>query len=133
MITATEYAAGLRELADWIEAHPERPRPSGTLTVYSLNSREEAAACLQALGTCKKEYTEDNFYLSREFGPIKLTFMFYRSAICSRRVVGQKQVGTQVIPASITPETIIPAHTEDIIEWDCGESLLAPTTEESAA
>jgi len=133
MITAAEYAAGLRELADWIEAHPEMPRPGGTLTVYTLNSREEAAACLKALGTCQKEYTESNFYLSREFGPIKLTFMFYRSAVCQRRVVGQKQVGTQVIPARITPEEIIPAHTEDIVEWDCEESLLALTTEESAA
>jgi len=132
MTTSAEYAAGLRELADWIEANPEMPRPGGTLTCYSLNSREEAAACLKALTPCKKDYTESNFYLSREFGPVKLTFMFYRTAVCQRRIVGQRQVGTQVIPARITPEEVIPAHTEDIVEWDCGEPLLAaaPQVEE---
>jgi len=131
MITAIEYANGLRELADWIEEHPEMPRPGPTLNVYELNSRDEAVACLKALGSCKKEYTENNFYLSREFGPIKLAFMFYRTAVCKRRVVGVKEVGTAVVPARIIPEEIIPAHTEEIVEWDCGESLLEPQSSQA--
>lgn len=125
MTTAVEYAAGLRELADWIEAHPEVDTPSREFTVYSLNTKQEAADCLRALTPCKKEYKADNFFLSREFGPITLSFMFYRNAICTKRVIGTKEVGTQVIPSRFTPEEIIPAHTEEIYEWDCGESLLA--------
>lgn len=125
MTTAAEYATGLRELADWIEAHPDIALPDNELMVYSLNTRAEAANCLRALMPCKKEYRDTNFYISREFGPITLKFMFYRNDICTKRVVGTKEVGTEVIPSRFTPEQIIPAHTEEIYEWDCGESLLA--------
>jgi len=126
MTTATEYAAGLRGLADWIEAHPTQPLPINTFPVYALNTKEDAANCLRDLKPCKKEYKGDMFYLSREFGPLKLEFVFYRNAVCTRRVIGTKEVGTEVIPARIIPEQVIPAHTEEIVEWECGESLLAP-------
>jgi len=132
MTTATEYAAGLRQLADWIEAHPEQPRPDAELSVYALNTKQEAAACLRALTPCKKEYRDELFQLSRMFGPLNLKFIFYRNAVCTRKVVGTKEVGVEVIPSRVIPEQIIPAHTEEIVEWECGESLLAIKEAEAA-
>lgn len=129
-----DFVKGLRELADWYEANQNIDTPNRELTVYSLNTKAEATACLAALKPCKKEYKGDNFYLSREFGSITLKFMFYRDAVCIRRVVGTRQVGTRVIPSRFTPEEIIPAYEEDIVEWDCGESLLtqaSPSSEDS--
>lgn len=124
-MTNEEYAASLRLLADWYEQHPNIPTPDREFSVYSLNSKEEAADCMMALKPCKKEYKDTMFYLSREFQGITLKFVFYRNAVCTRRVVGTKMVSTQVIPAKTIPEQIIPAHEEEIVEWDCGNPLLA--------
>ena len=39
---ASKTAAALDAIADWYEEHPEMPPPSGGLTIYSLDSKEEA-------------------------------------------------------------------------------------------
>ena len=124
MTTALEYVAGLRELADWIEAHPDIARPGTRFSVYPSNTKAEAAACLAALMPCKKEYSDECLYIVREFGPITLSFAFLRRSVCTRRVVGTKHVEVHVIPSRFTAEQVIEAHDEDIVEWDCGESLL---------
>ena len=55
----TDYTAnGLRELADWIETHPDIPVPDPNIVVYSLNSKEEAAALVRDLKPCRKEYDQ---------------------------------------------------------------------------
>lgn len=124
-MTNLEYADSLRLLADWYEEHQEIATPSTDFKVYSLNTKEEATRCMMALKPCKKEYKDSLFYLSRQFGSIDLEFVFYRDQVCTRRVVGKKLIGTQVIPAKTIAEEIIPAHEEDIVEWDCGNPLLS--------
>jgi hypothetical protein len=124
-----EYADGLRELADWIEANPDIEVPDKVFQVYSMNTKEEASKCLSALKPCRKEYRNDMFHLVRDFGPLTLDFVFYRNAVCTRRVVGTKEIGTELIPARLIPEQIIPAHVEEIVEWECGEPLLKPVEE----
>ena len=122
----TEYVAGLRELANWIEAHPTICLPNETISVYGVNEREEAAEILRELKPCAKEYSDQMFYIKRAFGPITLSFVFYRDRVCKARVVGKKEV-PEVRESAKTieiPEKIVPAHTVDIIEWDCGEPLL---------
>src|SRR3990167_5742630 len=54
-----------------------------------------------------------------------------RENVCVARVVGQKVIPEVREPAKTIeiPEKITPEHTEDIIEWDCGEPLLAPKPE----
>lgn len=131
----TAYAAGLRELADWIEAHPDIALPAKEIRVYSLNERDEAAAVLRALKPCRKEYSDNMFDIKRDFGAVTLDFVFYRDRVCKARVVGQKEIPEVREPAKTIeiPEKIIPAHTEDIIEWDCGEPLLEVPAEAEAA
>ena len=125
------YANGLRELAAWIEAHPTIALPTDTINAFGANEREEAAEILAALKPCRKDYSDEMFYIKRNFGPITLSFIFYRDKVCVVRVVGQKVIPEVREPAKTIeiPEKITPEHTEDIIEWDCGEPLLAPKPE----
>lgn len=117
-----EYASGLRLLADWVEAHPGIDLPSTSLSVYSLNSKEKAATCLLALKPCEKKYDGDLFRISRKFGPITLSYVFTRSAVCNKKLVGTKVIPETVKPAE--PEEIIPEHEEEIYEWVCDEPIL---------
>ena len=86
------YACGLRELADWIEAHPTIALPHNEIRVFKANEREEAAEILAALKPCKKNHSGDMFYIERDFGPLTLSFVFYRNKVCVARVVGIKEI-----------------------------------------
>ena len=104
------YADGLRAIAAWFETHPEVPLPdSQRVDVASLNTKEEAASVARALGACDKIYDGTLFRLERRFGGTTLRFLFWRDQVCERRVVSTKQV----------PARLVPAHTEEIVEWDC--------------
>src|SRR5437899_2948614 len=105
--TNAEYAAGLRAIADWYEAHPEAPQPHTCLQVFTVHTKEDALKVARWLGHATK-HMDDNglFRLSRDFGGETLEFIFNRDVVCERRVVGTKEV----------PEYIVPAHTADIVE-----------------
>ena len=119
MTTAVEYVAGLRALADWIEANPEQPLSETILSVWcQRDTKEAAAAVMRAFGSCEKEYGDSCFYLKKAFGPITLRFVFLRAAVCTRRVVGTKHV-----PAQFYPE-----REEEIVKWDCHPILASEET-----
>ena len=128
MYNAAEYAQGLRDLADWVEAHPEIDLPDESISVFSKHTKEEAAKVLLALTPCKKDYSGDLFTLSRSFGHVRLKFLFVRSAVCTRRVVRTEEVPEEIIPEKVEPEQVIAAHTKEIVEWDC-DPILAETKE----
>jgi hypothetical protein len=133
-MTAHEaYANGLREMADWIESHPEFALPSTDLYNYALYTKEEAKALLSALKPCSKDYSDDLFYIRRKFGPVTLSFAFYRKEICIRRKVGEKVVPKQEIPQQIVPARVVEEHVEDVYEWDCTKPLLELPEEMEAA
>ena len=112
--TTTERAAlvqGLRDLADFLAAHPELPGPLvPQFNVWGLQKADLARMVLK--GSWEKIYQGGLFMLRRSFGPVQLDFNADRSQVC-RRVV----TGTRVIPP--TPEQIV----EDV-EWICEDSLL---------
>ena len=114
MTTASEYADGLRQLADWIEAHPDIKTPETTISCCSVNSKEEAASVLLALKPCRKHFGPDMFSIKRDFGPLTLSFLFYRTDVCTRRVIGTRHVEARLVPE----------REEEIVEWDCPEALL---------
>jgi hypothetical protein len=74
----------------------------------------------KALSPCEKVYDAHSFKLKRNFGIIQYTVATSRAAVCERKVVGTKEV----------PEYVSPAHTEEIVEWECRDSLLAPDTDD---
>ena len=115
-MTSKEFADGLRAIADWYEAHPEVAPPAFPEILHaSVESKDEAVTIAAALKPCAKRYSDTLMELERTFGPIRLRFLFWREAVCERRVVGVKDV----------PERTVPAHTEEIVEWDC-HPLLKP-------
>lgn len=107
--------AGLRALADFLDAHPDIVPSSQTYNVY-VNSREELARIARAT-TWQKVYVGNFFILRKMFGGIQLDVYTDRELVCKPVVTGKKIV--EAVPAQ-------PEHEEDIVEWVCEhESLLA--------
>jgi len=120
-MTAHEYAAGLRQIADWYEEHPMIPVPHiPDIQVFNVHTQEDAASVARALGHVQKRPGLDTglLVLYRPFGAINLEFYFTRSVVCTRRVTGTVEVPEVVIPAHTRA-----AHTREIVEWDCGSIL----------
>lgn len=105
------FAAGLRALAAWYDAHPEAPVPfDATFHIGADDTLAEARRLAAMLAPCDKVYTDSYFKLERDFGGVGLSFIFFRSTVCERRVVGTKLV--PAVPAQ-------PERTEEIVEWSC--------------
>ena len=83
------------------------------------DAKTKMAIIAKDFAPCEKEYTEDYFSLIRSFGPHTLSYFTSRSAVCTAKVVGKKMVEAR--PSSYFPE--VPAHEEDIIEWECSPLL----------
>lgn len=114
------YSEGLRELADWLDQHPEQAEQLREIRALAFPSDtpEGVAEWARALGSAQKEYTgNDLFKLTRMFGPVELRAVVYRSAVCTRRVVGTREVVREV-PDPAAP-LIEVTETEEIVEWDC--------------
>jgi hypothetical protein len=105
-----ETISGLRQLADWLEAHPEVPVPT-----YNQSSVAVEAADLptiaRAMGQAEKTAYGDYFRLSKRFGGVEYYCYTDRDAVCTRT-----KVGTKVIPAQ-------EARVVDVWEWDCNPVL----------
>jgi hypothetical protein len=124
-----EMVAGLRELADFLE---ERGHllPVDYLSInvhdyifddsvysnrqHKMTAQEKMRVLAKALDKAEKHYQGDYFDLRRKFGPIQLEFTVSRDKICERVVVGTKEV----------PERVVPARTEEIVEWVCNDPIL---------
>ena len=127
-LTNEQIVTTLRAMADFYEAHPTAPIPFdlqyGWMHAY-LPSGDEMKEFLRSLGSFKKVFEDDYFRAEVQVGEIALQFSTKRDNVCVRKVVGTKLVAEQVIPSSYTEERIIPAHEEEIVEWDC-EPIMAP-------
>ncbi len=133
-MTHSEYAAGLRQVAEFIEAHPEIPLPGATLTSYALHDKKVVALTARALGQggrCKKVYEDSILRLKREFGPIELEYLGLRSNVCERVKVGERLVPEMYVPPQpATQGQTIPEHKEAVYEWVCSPILATPNSVE---
>ncbi len=103
----------MRDLLDFIETHPELPMPYlSQIDAFGLS--RNLAAHARALSPCDKTSGEAFFVLSRTFGSATYRINFNHKMVCEAVVVGTEDV----------PEKVIPAHTKDIIEWKCPDSIL---------
>lgn len=106
---------GLRDLADWLDTHPECPsiwNPHLQLNVETGaddTDAGEATRLARLLTPCRKDWDENLLTLARAFGPVELRAYFWRSQVCTKRVVATREV----------PEHMVPAYTEEVVEWDC--------------
>lgn len=125
----TEYIDGLRALADALEADPDLVLPHhgadaeyGRLSVFT-HTKEQLQAWARVLpGKKDKEVDEDDphfgFHLLGNLHGLHMLVFADRGEVCTRRVVGSREVTKQVATSF---ETI--TETEDVVEWDCGPLL----------
>ena len=121
----TSFADGLRALADWIDANPGVVDvPEVTLNVPFFD-REEFTEAVKALGGHREKIAHDSYFVVRRtFGEgVQLDVYMPREQVCRKVVLGTREV----------PERVVPARTEEIVEWVCDDSLLASVAEEVAS
>lgn len=122
-----EFATGLRAVADWFEVHPEIAIPyAHQIGIYDLGEDEAVglAAVARAMGSARKDATEDFISLFKDFGGnVSVKAWAYRNAVCERVVVGTETV-TKLIPDPTAPEVEVIEEVE-IVEWRCAPILAA--------
>lgn len=126
------YVAGLRQLADALDAHPEIPLPwygaeSRSPVIIGFHGADEdvrkrMAAAVRAMPSCwSKDPDEKWLNLNGQLAGLHVQLYASRDAVCTRRVVGteEREVEEEVRPA----ETRKVRKQVDVVEWDCGPIL----------
>lgn len=107
-----QFAADLRALADFYEAHPTLPIPVVSPVNAFVYTRAELADAARALSTAAKGGSFGWFYLRKQITPsLILDINVERAKVCTPRVVG-----TKLVPAQAE-------RFEEVLEWDCGSVL----------
>lgn len=121
----TAVVDGLRQLADFIESHPDMPLPTcrGSIYLWGDDAKTQLANIATSLGTAAKKADEFYYGLTKDFGPVSLSVKASRENVCERVVVGTKTTEYLVPPPGVEMEKRI--HTEEIVEWVCPPSILA--------
>jgi len=138
--TRAAYTAGLRQLADALDAHPGLPLPTGgsvaPLTIHFLHGDDPRAAMAAAARVLPVTWAKDAwegasggayFELAGALAGLAIRLSAYRDAVCTRIVTGTREVTETVAdPAALAAVPRVEVtRTEDIVEWECS-SLLAP-------
>jgi hypothetical protein len=130
------YIDGLRQIADWLEQHPEVPTPhlghagsakliatnTPTLSIYVWNDpKKQMAAIARAMGTAEKEHDGDRFRLIRHFAGIALAVSATRDEVCERVVTGTREVTEKVRdPEALAAVPLVEVtRTMEDVEWIC--------------
>jgi len=128
--TSGELAAGLRALADFIDAHPDLPYPTYLRwpSVWCPTSADEVAALIRAAKAAgipvEKRHSATQRNVAFQFGAVKAEALVNKEEVCERVVVGQK-VELVPDPTYIPPDVPLVEQVVDVTEWRC-LPLLAP-------
>lgn len=140
------YTRGLREIADWLDAHPEVPLPyqnylmtGKTETTFPIfvsswdgDEREQLATIGRAMGRFDKfaKPDDDQFVIFRRFGGIAVAVQADREQVCTKVVTGTREV-TEEVPdpeaLAAVPKVTVTKTVEDVI-WECRPLLAEPAT-----
>jgi len=120
--TETTLADGLRQLADFVETHPELGERIGSPRFYLWSYTEaDFKETNRLLGSFTK--SSDINYLNAEkmFGPVMVQSTIGHAAICEKKVVGTRMVSKQVPadPDYVEPEYVTVQVEELVTEWVC--------------
>ncbi len=126
-----EMVKGLRAMADFIEANVEDDNLGYStidLNIFT-KSNEELADLARRFAPVAKRYTDQWFCLVKRFSEnVKLEVNRKREEVCTRVVTGTRTVKVPVYaPLEKIGER---EEVQEIVEWDCGQSILAGNTEE---
>ncbi|GAA3032774.1 hypothetical protein FHS39_002516 [Streptomyces olivoverticillatus] len=70
MISRSAYIAGLRAIADWLDAHPEAPAPTDDRVLVPLHTNAAVSEAARSLGVTEVYDSEGNASFDVPFGPI---------------------------------------------------------------
>ncbi len=77
------YVAGLREAADFLEAHPDLIGPRASVTFYRFaGSKPELARLALMLGDAEKHASSEWYNVTRNFGPHVIQVTAAREDVC---------------------------------------------------
>lgn len=119
------YVAGLRQLADILDAHPEVPLPydgdSDEITFHFLSGedpRAEMAAAARALPcTWRKDASDDYFDLFGALAGLKVRLVAFRAQVCTRRVTGTEEREVEEIVTPAVKQVV--RKQVEVVEWTC--------------
>lgn len=120
-----------REMAEWLESHPDVPVDWFWLNVnagpkkgeHEPPAKVQAARVASAMGKADKDYSGTTFKLQRDVGhkydDANYKWTADRDKVCTPKVVGKKTVEIAGKPAQTIPAE--PARTIEVdeIEWEC--------------
>lgn len=129
--TTRDLADSLVALATSLNLHPEVPLPNYCyVNIYDWTADDKTVAGLvRALGGGKKEYTNSDFKLTNQYGPLEVSLTTSRSTVCRKVVDGKRIIPAKVVPAKpeeiipATPEQVIPESEEEVFHWECSPIL----------
>lgn len=99
---------GLRDLADFLEQHPQVEGPyNPTLNAFADLAQVRAATHMS--GTWTKEYISNWVAYRKQFGPVTLDLNIDRDQVCRKVQTGTKRVDA------------VEAHDEPVFEWICDD------------
>jgi hypothetical protein len=141
------FTAGLRELADWLDEHPEVQTPYlgayipgcplPTMSIYvsepyqwqpdKPSAREQLAQIGRAMGKFNKGpgQNADNFIVWRTFAGLAVFAQAARAEVCERVVTGTREVTVELPDPeamAAVPKVTVTKTVEDV-EWVCGPLL----------
>lgn len=116
-----ETAAGLRALADWLEATPDFDLPL-VCASHLTHNVAELARLGSLMGTAEKTTSGSFVGLRRRFGPVELKVQAFHEDVCERVQVGTRPAEKVKLPEGATWQTEIVE--EPVYEWRCPESIL---------
>jgi len=121
------FAHDLREMASFVEAHPELICPMKQ-TFYVFPAIEEVAKYAKSLGKAKKEVQEDSWFnLVKDFATAaEIQYSWGRDQVCEKVVIGTVEVEEPVMVQQGT-RTV----QKQQIEWRCPR-ILKPELEAGA-
>lgn len=115
------YIKGLRELATFLEEHPELPHPPCPSTqLVTVDTKAELAAIARVSGVrWDKDFQSEHYFaLKTAFhGDVVYGVFIERSQVCEKH-----SLGTKLIPA--TPE-----HEVENFRWVCNDEPLLASPE----
>lgn len=122
MASNTEYAQGLRDLADWLDTHPETDLYRVEARAMPHDDAETVRVWARAMKPCDKDYGDNLFTLRRMFGPVELGAVFWRSTVCEKVVTTRQETKLVPDPAVVVPMVEVTETVEDV-EWVCAPVL----------
>ena len=87
-----DYAAGLREYADYVEAHPELNIDKAQISIYSVNDPGEILSLLHSHPSAKlRDWGDDQItLLVLQFGPLHVRFCLNKETVYEPAIVNGK-------------------------------------------